>query len=142
MTYVCTLSNNGSSVTVDLDNTYNEGGGPQYVYVNEVAVLEVPADSSGNTQAQAMDLKYTQESVNISGQFMDGLGIMDWITPGSTKVEKLLALAKIEILPLILTWPVSTKTWNCIITRVTFGEQGSHGKTISYDLSLRIVGAA
>jgi hypothetical protein len=142
MTYACTLSNNGGSISVDFDKTYAEGGGPQYSYVNEVAVLEVPADSSGNTQAQAMDLKYTQESVTIQGSFMDGLGTADWNTPGSTKFEKLLALAKLEIVPLVLAWPVATKTWYCIVTRLTVGEQGGHGNTVSYDIALRIVGSA
>jgi len=141
MTYSCTVANQAGTVSVDFNGTYNEGGGPQYVYVNEVAVLEVPADASGNTQSQAMDLKYTQESVTIQGQFKDGLGTADRATPGSTKFEKLLNLASIEVLPLVLTWPASTKTWYCIVTRLTVGEQGGHGETASYDINLRIVAA-
>jgi hypothetical protein len=138
MTYACTLANQAGTTSVNFDKTYNEGSGPQYSYVNDVAVLEAPADASGNTQALAMDLKYTQETIIIQGQFKDGLGNADWTTPGSTNFEKLLKLAKTEILPLILTWP-ATKTWYCIVTRLNMNEQGGHGNTITYDISLRIV---
>ena len=138
MTYACSLANQAGTVTVDFAGTFDSGSGPQYNYVNEVAILEVPADATGNTQAQAMDLKYTQESVNIRGQFKDGIGAGDWTTPGSTKFEKLLKLSKVEILPLVLTWPASTKTWYCIVTRLTVGEQGGHIE-VTYELTLRIV---
>lgn len=138
MTYACTLANQARTASVNFDKTYVEGSGPQYSYVNDVAVLEVPADSTGNTQAIAMDLKYTQETISIQGQFKDGLGNADWTTPGSTNFEKLLKLAKTEILPLVLTWP-STKTWYCIVTRLNVNEQGGYGNTVSYDIALRIV---
>ncbi|GEM_PF-1820271 len=142
MTYACTLTNQDSTVTVDFDKTYNEGGGPQYSYVNEIAVMEAPADSTtGATTAQALDFKYTQESISISGQFKDGLGTADGSTPGSTKFEKLLYLCRVEIVSLIFAWPVSAKTWYCVPTRFTCGEQGAHGETLSYDITLRIVGS-
>lgn len=141
MTYSCVLSNSGAAVSVDFDKTYPEGGGPQYIYVNEIAVMEAPADANGETQAQSLDLKYTQETININGQFKDGLGNGDGSTPGSTKFEKLLYLARKEPTSLILTWPSTTKTWYCIISRFTCGEQGAHGNTVAYDISLRIVGA-
>jgi hypothetical protein len=141
MTYSCTLANQAGTISVDFAGTYEGGSGPQYSYVNEVAILEVPADAAGNTQAQAMDLKYTQESVSIRGQFKEGIGAGDWTTPGSTKFEKLLKLSKVEVLPLVLTWPASTKTWYCIVTRLTVGEQGGRIE-VSYDINLRIVANA
>lgn len=141
MTYSCVLEDISTAISVDLDGTYPEGGGPAYTFVNEVAVLEAPDDGSGNTQAMAMDLKFTQETINISGQFTDGFGDMDWETPGGTRIEKLLALSKIQIDPLVLTWPSDAKSWRCVVTRFTCAEQGGHGETAAYDLSLRIVGA-
>lgn len=141
MTYACTLTNYDGTVTVDFNGTYNEGGGPQYSYVNEIAVMEAPADASGNTTAQALDFKYTQESISISGQFKDGLGTADGSTPGSTKFEKLLYLCRVETVSLVFAWPVAAKTWNSVVTRFTCGEQGAHGNTLSYDISIRIVGS-
>ena len=119
-----------------------EGAGPHLSITNEIAILEQPLDKKGDTKSSTMDLKYCPVKVLISGQFKDGLGTMDWLTPGSTKSEKLVNLQKLEIVPLVLTWPVTTKTFYCVIERLDLGEQGGFGATITYDLTLNITGAS
>lgn len=138
MTYSCTLKNSTGTITVDFNDTFNEGSGPHYSAVTELAVLEAPLDANGNSQDAPMDMKYSAERLLISGQFMDGLGTMDWITPGTTKAEKLLNFYKIDTKTLILTWPVTTKTLYCKIEKLDIFEQGGHGDTIIYDITLRL----
>jgi len=142
MTYSCTLKNQASSVTVDFDKTWAEGAGPHLSITNEIAVLDAPLDADGNSVDSPMDMKYCPVKVLISGQFKDGLGTMDWLTPGSTKSEKLVNLQKLEIVPLVLTWPVTTKSFYCVIERLDLGEQGGFGDTVTYDITLRITGAS
>ncbi len=139
MTYVCTLRNSTGSVVVNFNNTYYEGDGPQLSLVNDVAVLDAPYDANGNTQSLLTDLKYCTDQWTLRGQFKDGLGNLDWNTPGSTNAEKLLALFKLEIVPLTLTWPVATKTQTCTIFRLTIGEQGAYGNTVTFDIGLQMV---
>jgi len=140
MTYSCTLQNAAGSKVVDFDKTWVEGAGPHLSIVNEIAVLDAPLDAQGNSVDSPMDMKYCPVKVMIQGQFKDGLGTMDWIS-GTTKAEKLVSIQKLEIVPLILTWPVTTKTFYCVIERLDLGEQGGYGDTVTYDISLRITGA-
>ena len=140
MTYSCVLYNAAYSKSVDFDKTWPEGSGPHLSIVNEIAVMDAPLDASGNSTDMPMDMKYCPVKLLISGQFKDGLGNMDWISD-TTKAEKLVSLQKMELAPLILIWPSTTKTWNCIVERMDLGEQGGFGDTVTYDISLRITGA-
>ena len=139
MTYSCTLKSNGNTNVVDFNNTWAEGSGPRIDITNEIAVLDTPLDSNGDSLDMQMDFKYCPVRLMIEGQFKDGIGSMNWNSP-TTKAEKLVALQKLEIIPLVLTWPVTTKTWCCCIEHLTLGEQGGFGNTITYDLTLRITG--
>ena len=146
MTYLCILSGiltNSASVLVDFDGTYNEGGGPKLTIVDEDEVLEAPLDPvTGKAQDIPLELKYSNARISISGQFKEGLGSMDWVTPGSTNAEKLVSLQKLGVLPLTFTWPDMTKIWNCKFDRLELSEQGGYGTTIVYDISLLITGSA
>ena len=138
MTYACTLQNQAASAIVDFNGTWDEGDGPQLILVNDVAVLDAPLNADGSSADMLTDMKFCPVKWTLRGKFKDGFGTMDWNTPGSTKIEKLMALQKLETVPLILTWPVTTKTWYCTIERLTIGEMGAWGATATYDLGLRI----
>ena len=106
MTYVCTLSNQTGTVSVNLNGTFFEGDGPQFVLVNDVAILQAPYDGQGNEQSLLADLKFCTDQFTLRGQFKDGWGSLNWNSP-TTNAEKLLALYRLETVPLVLTWPVS-----------------------------------
>lgn len=144
--YICTLSgtlSNGVSVSVDLDGTWEEGGGPHFSGADEDTVMQAPIDENGEHQDQPMELKYSTTRILITGRFMDGWGSLNWVSP-TTKAEKLIALQRLGIIDpdnagcLTLTWPVATKTMKCKFDRWDIYELAAHGNTIAYDFSLQI----
>jgi len=140
VTYVCTLSNQTGTVSVNLNGTFFEGDGPQFVLVNDVAILQAPYDSNGNEQSMLADLKFCTDQFTLRGQFKDGWGSLNWNSP-TTNAEKLLALYRLETVPLVLTWPVSGTIQYCSFLNLTLGEQGGYGATISYNIILQFVAA-
>ena len=58
MTYSCTLKSNGNTNIVDFNNTWAEGSGPRLDITNEIAVLDTPLDSNGDSLDMQMDFKY------------------------------------------------------------------------------------
>lgn len=125
-----------ASMKVDLQGT-DETTSLQLV--NEVAVLEIPPDeSTGETQATAMDMKFISETISIRGTLKDGMGDHNILAP-TTKHEKIWALFTLEILPCKFYWGSSSpRTFYVKITRYTMTQLPGH-IDVEYDLVLRIV---
>lgn len=142
--YVCTLSGTtaigGHTRSVDFNGTWDAGGGPRFNIVDEDTTMDAPLDENGRPQSEPMEMKYAKDRVLISGQFTDGWGYLDWHTLPVTKAENLVALQKMCTLPLTLTWPCSTSTFEVKFDRLDISEQAGGGNTLRYDISLLITG--
>lgn len=109
---------------------------------NPILIIPVPTSSSKPAGSYTINLTMMSDIINLSFTCRDGWGDMNYTTPGSTKIEKLLYLSKMKgdgLAKILRVDGATSTTYTTVqIISASFSTPGGQKDIIKVDMVLQV----